>query len=250
MPGRQKSDDKREAILAAASVEFGERDFHQVLMDDVSARAGVGKGTLYRYFPTKEELFIATVFRGIDEFHEQFLRVFAEEAPIEKILTDAVTRVLDYFAGRGQVLALVQRYEHRLPQADAESWQQRRDETRHAIAAVLERGYVQGMGSLAAVLLAALPEVDAFFGFRALITRCVPAWFEPGQRVRCGDSRLGAELLLGMVRAAIGGSLPQRAPADVARDLVGVFLDGVRGARSSQRRPALHAVGALRGGRP
>jgi AcrR family transcriptional regulator len=213
MPGRQKSDDKREAILAAASVEFGERDFHQVLMDDVSARAGVGKGTLYRYFPTKEELFIATVFRGIDEFHEQFLRVFAEEAPIEKILTDAVTRVLDYFAGRGQVLALVQRYEHRLPQADAESWQQRRDETRHAIAAVLEREGKLG-------------------------------------RLRCGDSRLGAELLLGMVRAAIGGSLPQRAPADVARDLVGVFLDGVRGARSSQRRPALHAVGALRGGRP
>ena len=213
MPGRQKSDDKREAILAAASVEFGERDFHQVLMDDVSARAGVGKGTLYRYFPTKEELFIATVFRGIDEFHEQFLRVFAEEAPIEKILTDAVTRVLDYFAGRGQVLALVQRYEHRLPQADAESWQQRRDETRHAIAAVLEREGKLG-------------------------------------RLRCGDSRLGAELLLGMVRAAIGGSLPQRAPADVARDLVGVFLDGVRGARSSQRSPALHAVGALRGGRP
>ena len=213
MPGRQKSDDKREAILAAASVEFGERDFHQVLMDDVSARAGVGKGTLYRYFPTKEELFIATVFRGIDEFHEQFLRVFAEEAPIEKILTDAVTRVLDYVAGRGQVLALVQRYEHRLPQADAESWQQRRDETRHAIAAVLEREGKLG-------------------------------------RLRCGDSRLGAELLLGMVRAAIGGSLPQRAPADVARDLVGVFLDGVRGARSSQRRPALHAVGALRGGRP
>ena len=213
MPGRQKSDDKREAILAAASVEFGERDFHQVLMDDVSARAGVGKGTLYRYFPTKEELFIATVFRGIDEFHEQFLRVFAEEAPIEKILTDAVTRVLDYFAGRGQVLALVQRYEHRLPQADAESWQQRRDETRNAIAAVLEREGKLG-------------------------------------RLRCGDSRLGAELLLGMVRAAIGGSLPQRAPADVARDLVGVFLDGVRGARSSQRRPALHAVGALRGGRP
>ena len=118
-PGRQKSDDKREAILAAASIEFAERDFHQVLMDDVSARAGVGKGTLYRYFPTKDELFIATVFRGIDAFHQQFLRVLAEKAPVERILTDAVTRVLEYFAGRGEVLSLVQRYEHRLPPADA-----------------------------------------------------------------------------------------------------------------------------------
>ncbi len=211
-PGRQKSDDKRDAIMAAASVEFAERDFHQVLMDDVSARAGVGKGTLYRYFPTKEELFIATVFRGIDEFHQQFLRVFAEKAPIERILTDAVTRVLEYFAGRGEVLSLVQRYEHRLPPADAESWHQRRNETRQAIAAALERE-------------------------------------AGGGRLRGVDPRLGAELLLGMVRAAIGGALPAREPAEVARDVVGVFLDGMRGNRTPQRRPALRAVDGARGGR-
>ena len=56
MPGRQKSDEKRDEILAAAEKEFARRDFHLVLMDDVAARAGVGKGTLYRYFPTKDEL--------------------------------------------------------------------------------------------------------------------------------------------------------------------------------------------------
>jgi len=212
-PGRQKSDDKREAILAAASFEFAERDFHQVLMDDVSARAGVGKGTLYRYFPTKDELFIASVFRGIDEFHQQFLRVLAEKAPVERILTDAVTRVLEYFAGRGEVLSLVQRYEHRLPPADTESWHQRRDETRRAIADVLARE-------------------------------------ASGGRLRGIDPRLGAELLLGMVRAAIGGALPERAPNEVARDVVGVFLDGMRGDRSAQRRPALRAVDGVRGGRP
>ncbi|MFM7142445.1 MAG: TetR/AcrR family transcriptional regulator [Alphaproteobacteria bacterium] len=210
-PGRQKSDDKREVILAAASVEFAERDFHQVLMDEVSARAGVGKGTLYRYFPTKEELFIATVFRGVDEFHQQFLRVFTEKAPIEKILTDAVARVLEYFAGRGEVLSLVQRYEHRLPRADAESWNQRRDETRRAIADALEREAAGG-------------------------------------RLRGIEPRLGADLLLGMVRAAIGGALPDRAPVDVARDVVGVFLDGMRGERTPQRRTALRAVHGARGG--
>ena len=81
-PGRQKSDDKREAILAAASIEFAERDFHQVLMDDVSARAGVGKGTLYRYFPTKDELFIATG-EDVNDIFEAFTHYGLPQNPME-----------------------------------------------------------------------------------------------------------------------------------------------------------------------
>lgn len=213
MAGRQKSDEKREGILRAAYEAFAGRDFHQVLMEDVSSRAGVGKGTLYRYFPTKEELFLATVFRGIDEFHAQFLRVFAEDAPVQDILEDAVARVLEYFSGRGEVLALVQRYEHRLPQEDAASWQQRRDEARRAIAEVLERERSRG-------------------------------------GLRCSDARLCAEMLLGMVRGAIQASLVRdRDPREVAHDIVSIFLDGAR-VPGPETRPSLRAVKTARGVRP
>src|SRR5262249_62066904 len=48
-------------ILDAALDCFAERGFAATRMDDVAARAGVTKGTVYLYFETKEELFKALV---------------------------------------------------------------------------------------------------------------------------------------------------------------------------------------------
>jgi AcrR family transcriptional regulator len=48
-------------ILAAALASFAERGYAATRLDDVAARAGVTKGTLYLYFRNKEELFKAVV---------------------------------------------------------------------------------------------------------------------------------------------------------------------------------------------
>lgn len=58
-PGRRdaRSAERREAILAAALDEFSARGFEAARLDDVAARAGVAKGTIYLYFRDKEALF-------------------------------------------------------------------------------------------------------------------------------------------------------------------------------------------------
>jgi TetR/AcrR family transcriptional regulator, repressor of fatR-cypB operon len=48
--------DKREAILSAALELFVERGFHGTAVPEVAERAGVGAGTIYRYFESKEAL--------------------------------------------------------------------------------------------------------------------------------------------------------------------------------------------------
>ncbi|MGC8514274.1 MAG: TetR/AcrR family transcriptional regulator [Acidimicrobiales bacterium] len=50
----------REMILSAASEVFAE-DGPGVPVDEIARRAGVGAGTLYRHFPTKEALFAAVL---------------------------------------------------------------------------------------------------------------------------------------------------------------------------------------------
>ena len=77
---------KRERILRAAMELFAERDFHRVLMDDVAARASVGKGTLYRYFETKEDLFVAVLSFAVDVTTER-LRAKLErlDDPVEQL---------------------------------------------------------------------------------------------------------------------------------------------------------------------
>lgn len=53
--------DRREAILAAALDVFAESGFAPARLDDVAARAGVAKGTIYLYFASKQALFEALV---------------------------------------------------------------------------------------------------------------------------------------------------------------------------------------------
>ena len=55
-PTTERGADKREAILQAALELFVERGFHGTAVPEVADRAGVGAGTIYRYFVSKEAL--------------------------------------------------------------------------------------------------------------------------------------------------------------------------------------------------
>lgn len=63
---RQRRKEARPAELTAAALElFVEKGFAGTRLDDVAARAGVSKGTLYLYFGSKEALFKAVIQEGI-----------------------------------------------------------------------------------------------------------------------------------------------------------------------------------------
>jgi AcrR family transcriptional regulator len=73
-PARERAEraDKarnRARILAAASAAFAERGI-ETQMDDVAARAGLGVGTLYRHFATKEALMVALLERKFEQILE------------------------------------------------------------------------------------------------------------------------------------------------------------------------------------
>lgn len=58
---RRRKEARPAEILNAALACFAERGFAATRLDDVAARAGITKGTLYLYFRNKEELFKAVV---------------------------------------------------------------------------------------------------------------------------------------------------------------------------------------------
>ena len=57
----RRKDARPQELLAAALDLFVERGYAATRLDEVAARAGVSKGTLYLYFENKEELFKAVV---------------------------------------------------------------------------------------------------------------------------------------------------------------------------------------------
>lgn len=64
-PRRRRKEARPQELTAAALALFVEKGFAATRLDEVAARAGVSKGTLYLYFDSKEALFKAVISEGI-----------------------------------------------------------------------------------------------------------------------------------------------------------------------------------------
>ncbi len=76
----QKPDEqKRRAILDVAAKLFATRAFHEVRLDDVARQAKIGKGTVYIYFKSKDDLFASLIHEGFGRLVEHVQDLLKEE---------------------------------------------------------------------------------------------------------------------------------------------------------------------------
>ena len=62
---KRRKEARPQELTAAALELFVEKGFAATRLDEIAARAGVSKGTLYLYFDSKEELFKAVIREGL-----------------------------------------------------------------------------------------------------------------------------------------------------------------------------------------
>jgi AcrR family transcriptional regulator len=85
--GKMEPAERKQAILQAALDVFAERGFEAARLDDVAARAGVAKGTLYLYFDDKEALFEDVLRSAVSPILERLDLLAAEpDLPTDRIL--------------------------------------------------------------------------------------------------------------------------------------------------------------------
>lgn len=89
-PGRprdaQLAERRREQILCAAGRVFAVRGYRQTEVQEIADACEISKGLIYRYFSSKEALFLASVDRGMQLLQEQIDEAVAElEDPFECI---------------------------------------------------------------------------------------------------------------------------------------------------------------------
>ncbi len=86
MPRQEKREESRRRILEAARGVFFETGFEAANLDEVARRAGVAKGTIYRYFESKAELYVAVLAHNADAFVERMQETIDPAlSPIEQI---------------------------------------------------------------------------------------------------------------------------------------------------------------------
>ena len=217
MRGRKKSQKTRMAIVQCAAEIFSKREFHEVLTDDIAQRLGIGKGTLYRYFKSKEELYLAAIAEGLNGLHAAVTAVLQQDAALETTIEAVVGTVISYFWRQRDFFVLVHRVEPKLRAQERADWQNRRNEVVSMVHRVLERATARG-------------EIGAL------------------------DTRLAVEILFGMIRAACLYRSDSDRPEELTRQVASIFLRGVTGeARApADRARTLKIVGAgmVKGGTP
>lgn len=82
--------DKEETILNAALEVFIENGFTNASMNDIAAKAGLGKGTLYEYFQNKEDLFIQVVEVQVSYFFNEINNRISDKITLGEILNEII----------------------------------------------------------------------------------------------------------------------------------------------------------------
>jgi AcrR family transcriptional regulator len=73
---RAKQSAKRRRVLSAASELFASSDYHEVRMEEIARRSGVGKGTLYNLFDSKENLYFSIIRTRLEQLLEILDRAY------------------------------------------------------------------------------------------------------------------------------------------------------------------------------
>lgn len=111
---------KRNAILQAALKLFAERGFHGVSVPEVAQLAGVGAGTIYRYFESKEALVNALFQHHKQTLGEALLRDFPLTAPPREQFHELWSRAIGFARRQPAVVSFLELHHH-ADYLDAES---------------------------------------------------------------------------------------------------------------------------------
>jgi len=139
---RLPDDNKRRQIVATAAELFASQPYHKVRLDDVAAAAGVGKGTLYVYFQSKEQLYFSIISDGMAMLTSQLRDQLAagHSGAIHRLRT-IVGEVVDFCFGHPQLFEMMKAG---IVPADNPHWNAQRDELFKLIEQTIQAGVDSG----------------------------------------------------------------------------------------------------------
>lgn len=196
---------RRKAILGAAKALFAEKGYDAATLDDIASRAGYAKGTIYLYFPSKEELFLNLMEEEVGRFVDIIKGVLEQPGqPPERIGT-LVRQVLIHFEANKEFFRI----------------------------------FTPGRGGLTAKRHPELRKriLPRYKEALSLTSRLIKEGIDGGE-IKEFDSLTLAHALSGLVNAMIGRWILEGGKGSLKKysdTILSVFFDGVRKPKSRKR---------------
>lgn len=102
-----KKEAKRGAIIAAAEALFRARRYDEVTLDQIAAKARVGKGTIYLYFKSKEDLFFQMTTEDFENMLVRIGEIARSGRDVRSRLLGICSAVSAFFAERFMFLQIM-----------------------------------------------------------------------------------------------------------------------------------------------
>lgn len=88
---------RRQLILRAAKSVFAERGFLNTTIEEIAGRCELAVGTLYRYFQSKEEIYVSLLFEAMEMFREAIEAAKNSGAPPQEQLRTVWRFFYDFY---------------------------------------------------------------------------------------------------------------------------------------------------------
>jgi AcrR family transcriptional regulator len=106
----KEKDSRRKLILASARKLFFAKGFKNVTIDKIAKRSELGKGSIYLYFNSKEEIYAQILLNDIDKFHQQVFALFDKNLSATDLLFELSYFYADFFLNDPELFRILMTY--------------------------------------------------------------------------------------------------------------------------------------------
>ncbi|MFA5323893.1 MAG: TetR/AcrR family transcriptional regulator [Smithella sp.] len=107
--GKEK-DNRKKLILKSARALFFKKGFNKVTVDEIAKSSELGKGSIYLYFNSKEEIYAQILLNDIDNFNQQVSVLLDKKNSASDLLTEFSSIYRDFFLNDSELFRILMTY--------------------------------------------------------------------------------------------------------------------------------------------
>jgi AcrR family transcriptional regulator len=108
----REKEQRRDDIITAAQKIFFEKGLPSATMDEIAEAAELSKGTLYLYYKSKEDLYLAVAMKGSDIMYKMFVEATSPEKPVLQRIADLGEAYYQFFKQHRDYFRMYQYFEN------------------------------------------------------------------------------------------------------------------------------------------